>query len=220
MPADPELIRSLDLLDYTWSDLRLAGSAVKRDEVERIIDGELVPNLKWEEHEEIDCHRRALMIMDEMLMMQTDIDRASMRRLVRAWDGVNRLMPRDGVPVLPHLDFTPPGPRDIDDLLDELFNRKSRDYPVKSPEDGFIRAALVHNGIIRIYPYDPGSEMIARAAMQYELRYAGLILTPVTATESDYNTIVGDAIRSGDDRDFADMLEMCARARLAALKGL
>ena len=54
--------------------------------------------------------------------------------------------------------------------------------------------------MIRIYPYDEFSEIIARAAMEYELLYSGKPMCPLTLQETEYNCALTEYLkgRGGD----------------------
>jgi hypothetical protein len=207
-------IKKLELLDYTYSDLKLDGSVLTREGIAKIMEGQLIPSVSVAEHEELSCHKKALNIMNDMLHMQTDLGRAGLFRLAEAWDGMIGVRIRSGSPVLQHLGFTPPYHADVTGLLDDLFNklwRSNRDADV------YERAAIIHNGIIAIYPFETHSEMLARAAMQYELKMAGLPVTPLDVTEQEYNTIVGDAVRYADHELFASVITRSVNKRIRYL---
>ncbi|MDR2486977.1 MAG: hypothetical protein LBD12_03350, partial [Clostridiales Family XIII bacterium] len=124
---DRALLARLDLVDYTWNDLHLDGSTLTREGVAKLLEGQLVPHVSMAEHEELDCHRRALKIMEDMLHMQTDLDGVGLLRLAGAWDGMNQVRPRrDSPQELPHLGHLPPPSDDIPRLLSELFRRAAR----------------------------------------------------------------------------------------------
>jgi Fic family protein len=195
----------IDLLDYTWSDLRLDGSALTREGVASIIHGDLVRNISIAESSEVRCHEKAMHTFRDLLYMQVDIDRASLQQISGAWEDFFEVGFRKGIPLLPHLDFTPPYHGDVTKLLDELFRYAASAYGRGS----FARkAARVHNGLIYIYPFSEHSEMIARAAMQYVLLREGKPVIDIGLSEQAYNTMTADAIRTGDDRPFADAVEL------------
>jgi Fic family protein len=210
-------IKKLELLDYTYSDLKLDGSSLTREGVAKIMEGQLIPSVSMEEHEELSCHRKALRIMDDMLHMQADLDRGGLLRIAGAWEGMIGVRLRTGSPVLPHLGFTPPYHDDVPELLDELFRKIWREH---SDADTCERAAILHNGIIAVYPFETHSEMLARAAMQYELKKSGLPVTPIDITEQDYNIMTEKAIKSSDPTPFAAIIKQSAEKRIQYLREL
>jgi hypothetical protein len=194
----------IDLLDYAWSDLRLDGSALTREGVASIIHGDLVRNVSIAESSEVRCHEIAMNTFRNLLYMQVDIDRASLQQISGSWEDFFDVSFRKGVPLLPHLDFTPPYYWDVSKMLDDLFRYAASAYG----SGGFARkAARVHNGIIYIYPFAEHSEMIARAAMQYVLLREGKPVIDIGLSEREYNTMTSASIRDGDDSPLAKAIE-------------
>jgi Fic family protein len=204
----------IDLLDYAWSDLRLDGSALTREGVASILSGELVGNVSIAESSEVLCHETAMSTFRDLLYMQIDLDRASLQQISEAWSKYFDMRYRKGSPVLPHLGFAPPHYADIPKLLDELFRYVRMSYDGQGAE---VRAARIHNGLVYIYPFEEHSEMIARAAMQYELLRGGLPVVDIGLSEQAYNTLVSDAIRTGDDAPLAEAIAHAVRAKRAAI---
>jgi Fic family protein len=88
-------------------------------------------------------------------------------------------------------------------LLDELFRYVLSSFDEKSVVS---RAARIHNGLVYIYPFAEHSEMIARAAMQYELLRGRLPVVDIGLSEQSYNTLVSESIRTGEDGPLADAI--------------
>jgi Fic family protein len=205
----------IDLLDYVWSDLRLDGSALTREGVASIIHGDLVRTISIAESSEVRCHEKAMNTFRDLLYMQVDIDRASLQQISGAWEDFFNVDFRKGIPLLPHLDFTPPYHGDVTKLLDELFK-----YAASAYDSGSFarRAARVHNGLIYIYPFSEHSEMIARAAMQYVLLREGKPIVDIGLSEREYNTMTSESMRSGDDLPLAETIELAVRTKEIAFE--
>jgi Fic family protein len=209
-PHERETRERIDLLDYAWSDLRLDGSVLTREGVASIIQGDLVRNVSIAESSEVRCHEKAMNTFRSLLYMQVDIDRASLQQIACSWEDFFDMGFRKGIPLLPHLGFTPPHYSDVIQLLDELFRHALTAY---ESGDYAGRAARVHNGLIYIYPFTEHSEMIARAAMQYVLMRSGKPIVDIGLTERDYNTMVADAIKTGNDVPLAGIIDMAVKKK-------
>jgi hypothetical protein len=209
-----DLAARLDLLDFAWSDLRLDGSLLKREGVASIIRGELVQSVSIAESSEVLCHERAMSTFRGLTHMQIDLDRASLQQIAEAWSDFFDVGYRRTSPVLHHLGFTPPQHADIPQLIDELFRHVRAVMP---GGDAAAAAARIHNGIIYIYPFTEHSEMIARAAMQYELISRGLPVVDIGLSEQEYNTMVSEAVRTGNDEPLADAIRKAAAAKQRSL---
>jgi hypothetical protein len=214
-PDERERRERIDLLDYVWSDLRLDGSSLTREGVASIIHGDLVPSVSIAESSEVRCHEKVMSVFKGLLYMRVDIDRASLQQIAESWQDFFDVGFRRGAPVLPHLGFTPPYRGDIPKLLDELFRYVLAAYDGR---DAARKAARVHNGLVYIYPFTEHSEMIARAAMQYTLLREGKPVVDIGLSETAYNTMVSDAIRTGDDEPFAEALALAVTKKEIALE--
>ncbi|MDR3225008.1 MAG: Fic family protein [Clostridiales Family XIII bacterium] len=193
----------IDLLDYAWSDLRLDGSTLTREGVASILQGELVQNVSIAESSEVRCHELAMATFTNLLHMQVDMDRAGLQQIAESWSDFFDVSFRKSSPVLPHLGFTPPHYSDIPKLLDELFRDVLSAFGERNVAS---RAARIHNGLVYIYPFTEHSEMIARAAMQYELLHGGLPVVDIGLSEPAYNTLLSESIRTGDDGPLTDAI--------------
>jgi Fic family protein len=213
-PYDRKKSEQLDLLDFVWSDLRLDGSALTREGVASIIGGELVHNISIAESSEVRCHELAMSTFRGLLHMQVSLDRASLEQIAESWGDFFDMGFRRGSPVLPHLGFTPPHYGDIPKLIDELFRYVRAALGEK---DTASRAARIHNGLIYIYPFAEHSEMVARAAMQYELLCGGLPVVDIGLSEQAYNTLVSESIRTGADAPLAEAITKAVKIKQMAL---
>jgi Fic family protein len=205
----------IDLLDYAWSDLALDGSALTREGVASIIHGDLVRSVSIAESNEVRCHERVMRTFRDLLYMQVDIDRASLQQIAEAWEELFDVSIRRGTPILPHLGFTPPHHGDIPKLMDDLFRYVAYAYDAG---DAAAKAARVHNGLVYIYPFTERSEMIARAAMQYVLLREGKPIIDIGLAEQGYNTMISDAIRTGDDGPLAEAIGLAVKKKEIAFE--
>jgi Fic family protein len=146
--------------------------------------------------------------------MQISLDRAGMQQIAEAWSDFFDMGFRKNSPLLPHLGFTPPHYADIPKLLDDLFLYVRSAFDGRDAES---RAARIHNGIVYIYPFAEHSEMIARAAMQYELMHSGLPVVDIGLSEQEYNTLVSESIKEGDDKPLAAAISKAVRTKQMAM---
>lgn len=103
-----------------------------------------------------------------------------------------------------HLSYNPVLPQEIEGELRRLFGRLHDG----SRPDPLDRAVYVHNEIIRIYPYENWSEVIARTAMEYELRFSGLAMYPLSLSEREYNSALASYLKLGRENVIRENLEM------------
>ena len=201
------LKQRMDVVDFAYSNLRLYGSALTREGTKSILAGCTVPGLPVFEHRLCEAHRKLLTRFDDKLDMDLEIDVVMLNEFCMLLAGTDKPPYRKGEPLLYHLDFVPVDDDRILDELTEILAAIKRAARSGAYNDFCHKAAAVHTGVVKIYPYQGGfSELAARAAMQYELVRAGYFPVDIGLPESAYNTVCSAAIRKGDVTEFADLL--------------
>jgi hypothetical protein len=187
-----EKAEKLDLFDFAYTDLRLTGSKLTKEGVLSIIDGKMVPKATIAEHQLVERHVGTVKLFQKMQHMQISLDSKSLADIYRAISGDDNPKYRRVTPILLEFDYTPPFFDEIESRLAKLFGE------ISVSECGVIRAAAsIHDGIIKIYPYEPDSATLARAALQYILFSHGLPIIQLDLSEHDYNTIISEALNKG-----------------------
>ncbi|MDR3304719.1 MAG: hypothetical protein LBS85_01610 [Clostridiales Family XIII bacterium] len=205
-----ELKRKLDLLDFAFSDLKLAGSILTRDGVTRILDGIMIPDVPVDAHRLVEAHRKLKSRFDDKAEMQLDADGILLNEFCMILAGTELLPYRNDAPLLYHLDFVPGDPDSISKDLAEVFRGIRR---TDFGGDGCLRAAALHLGIVRVYPFEGGySEMAARVSLQYELLRSGYFPVDLGVGEQEYNRVTAEGVKTGDPSEFAEII------RVAVLK--
>ena len=193
-----EKFAKLDLFDFVFSNLKLDGSILTSEGVNTLINGGLIPGVSIHEHSSIEIHRRLIKKFGDMVHMKTDIDTRELIGIYSVLMNVKNPTFRKGNLILYQLNYTPPYYQDIETQLMELF----RKLFVTDYGSDFIRMAVdMHNGIIKIYPFEFGSEALARTVLQYVLFANGYPLIQFGVTEQVYNEIVGESIRKDNSRN-------------------
>jgi len=215
--------RRADLLDYAYSDLRLYGSALKKEGVKSILDGKTIPGIPVFEHRLCEVHRKMLIRFEDKLSMKHEVDTIMLNEFCKILSGVDLPPFRKGTCVLYHLDFVPGDDENMSVSLMEAFSsirraEKNGGYGEGENMDFCRKAADMHMGIVKVYPYaDYFSELAARSAMQYELIKAGYFTVDIGVSEPEYNRMTADAIHSGDSSEFADVLRTAVYKKIHVL---
>ncbi|MDR1778151.1 MAG: hypothetical protein LBR14_00075 [Clostridiales Family XIII bacterium] len=206
-------VAARNLLDFAFMNLKLEGSKLTEQGVSSILRGEIVPGVSIGEHNLAGYHRDALALFDEMRRMKTDLDRKELARIYEVIWHVQAPSYRVAGKVLYHLDYVAPVHMQPAEMLDELFR-----YQYKREEtykgDYILRAVELHDGIIGVYPYEEGSELLARCALTYELLRHELPVVGIGLREPEYNEAVSLALNKGDHRR---LYEAVCRAALKKL---
>ena len=206
------LKRRTDLIDFAYSDLRLYGSILKKEGVKSILDGNTIQGVPVFEHRLCETHRKLLSRFNDKLDMKLDIDITLLNEFCSILSGAELPPYREGAALLYHLDFVPGDDDNISTSLTELFltvrrAEKNGVYGEGDEMDFCMKAAELHTGIVKIYPYtDSFSELAARAAMQYELVKAGYFPVDIGVAEPEYNKLTSEAVKSENSLEFAAVL--------------
>lgn len=194
-----EKIEKLDLFDFVYNNLSLDGSRLTQEGMSAILNGEIVRGVSIYEQTSGEIHRNLIKKFTNMRHMKTSID---LRELVGLYSIlINKKNPkyRNNNPVLFQFNYKPPSRHDIPTLLAELF--KSLFMTDYGPD--FIRTAVdFHNGLIKIYPFEEGTEALARTILQYALYSNGYPLIYFGLSEQQYNDMVGTAIKKDTQDEF------------------
>ena len=202
-----EKISKLNLFDFVYNNFKLDGSILTPEGVNTLMNGGLFPGLSLGDHTALERHRMLIRKFDDMSHMKTSI---TIRELISIYSTLMDIpypSYRKGNPILYQLNYTPPYYQDIEVLLVQLF----RKLFMTEYNSDFIRMAVdMHDGIIAVYPFEEGTEALARSILQYALYSNGYPLIQFGLSEQDYNDIVGDGIK----RDNHDNLYRCIVAAI------
>ena len=191
-------------LDWVMMNLSLSGSSVSRQRAEKIIDGGYDLTATLEEHLLVAGLVDVLPLMELLLGLSEELSMQTLDKFYQKVSGGQTAVYRRRTPVLFHLSYNPVLPQEIEGELKRLFQRLHDG----SRPDPLDRAVYVHNEIIRIYPYESWSEVVARAALEYELRWSGLPMYPLTLPETDYNQALAAYLKLGRESAIRENLEM------------
>jgi hypothetical protein len=209
------LKRKTDLTDFAYTNLKLYGSTLTRGGVESVLDGVTVPGVPVFEHRLCEAHRKLLSRFESKIEMGIEVDSIVLNEFCGILSGSDFTPYRADAPCLYHLDFVPGDPERISADLTEAFKQIARtDFGA----DVCRKAAAVHGAIVRVYPYADGfSEMTARTALQYELVRGGYFPVDLGLSEPEYNTILAQAVKTGDPAPLADVIRTAVFRKLHAL---
>jgi len=211
------LYDNLDLLDLAYMNLKLDGSNLTKEGVNEIIKGEVIDNITLMEHQEVVSHKEILKTFADMQGMDMDLDEKQIFRLYKSLTGKSDISYRSKSSILYHLDYMPPPSVEIEDRMRDVFIRL---FKTDFGGDYIKKAISLHNGIIEVYPYDNRSETLARVAMEYELIHNGFPVIPFDLSESDYNMLLIEYLKTGENQPLYENLIFSADRKLNILINL
>ena len=201
---DKDLYREKMKIEWVTMNMRLSGSSINEESAAKIAGGEYVLDATLEEHLMVTRLMDVLPLMESLLDMQEELSVQTLTKFYQKLSGGEDGEYRRSTPVLFHLSYNPVLPPEIEGELRRLFARL---HDGRLPEP-LERAVYVHDHLIRIYPYDQYSEVIARTAMEYELLYSGQNLYPLTLTESEYNSALAAFLKKGTETVICENLRL------------
>ena len=198
-----ETKQRLDVVDFAFSNLNLDGSRITRAGVNSILDENVIYDIPVKEHRLIGIHKALLSKMDDWNDMKKDVDISIAEDVYKAIAETDTVEYRKGNPVLYHLDFVP---ADYLDIRDE-FAKKLKQVDWKDYGGDFCaKAATFHMEVIRIYPFNDYTEMLARSIMQYIFISNGLFPISLKIDEVKYNNVISEALLTGSYEEFAEII--------------
>ena len=195
---------------WVLMNMKLMGSALTESQVDAMVNGEIVREAEISEHIEVNRLLDALSFGGKIYDLQEELCIESLKKFYRILAEEEAEF-RKSTPVLYHLSYNPVLPQEIQGELEMLFRNISG-----SREDAVKKAVLLHNEIMRIYPFAKWNDVIARLSLEYALVYYGKTFVPVTLTEQEYNQGIMDFLRRGD----SSVLEGNLRTNLLMIESM
>lgn len=202
--AAARLLAELDAADWIYSSLRLDGNSISRAGVERILSGDFVIDISVSQHAAIGNHQEAIRMLYDMADMEVYLNEKVLLKLYEVLIKPGTAEYRRSNPVLRMLSYNPPHFKEIEEQMDLLFHWLHGDTYHANPIE---KAALLHNKLIEIYPFETGSEAIARMAAQYILLSAGFPAILWNISEQEYYDAIRLYLKKEDITPIYDVLE-------------
>lgn len=208
--AVKEYIDHLEKLDWIYMNLRLDGSPLSREEVEKILGGEMVINGRIMDHVLVERLGELRRELYDLMQRGLDISPELIRNIA-AKAGADSREFRKTTPQLVEYDYTPVLPAEIPGTMSEFLAFAGHRDEFENP---FEKAAGLHNRLLAIYPFKEGNQIAARALMEYYLLREGFPMAYLDMSESEYNGAFCDYCRSGSSKSLADLLTKAVLDRL------
>ena len=209
-PAVKEYINHLEGLDWVYMNLRLDGSPLSPDEVEKIMGGEPVMSGRIMDHvfiERLDGLRNELYDLSQRGL---DVN-AEIVGLIAARAGAAYNEFRKTTPQLVEYGYTPVLPSEIPSAMCDYLSFAAHTSEFENP---FEKAAELHNRFIDIYPFKECNQVTARALMEYYLMCSGFPMAYLDISESEYNGMFAEFCRTKNSRPLTDLLTKAVLDRL------
>jgi len=224
-PYEDRLTRFLketDQTDWIFSCLRLSGSALTRESVQKILKGELVTDVALADHLKLHNYVDAMKRLDGMREMQYDLlSHSGMKKLYQAvYDEEPQYRRRD--PVLHQWDHLPPHFTELEEQMSLLYSqvddwKDGAELSDGSRSNPLLQACCLHMRLLEVYPFGEETEDLARFALLYEMTRAGFPVTVISMSEQEYNICIMDYLKTGDIRPFYRAMERAVYNKLEVI---
>lgn len=206
-PYKPEvaaLLLEMNTVDWIYSSLRLDGNTIPQEEIRKMARGDITMKATLEEHAVVGRYVEAIKKAESLASIHQHIDKQQIMQFYGILNGIGSPRYRKGNPVLIALHYNPPHSGEVSEQMDALLNWLATD---KDELNVIMKAALLHNRFIKIYPFESGSEAMARFLMYYYLLLQGYPPFTIDMKESEYNNQLAMYFKNGYIQPFYDILE-------------
>lgn len=172
--------------EWIWCCLHLDGSAVTKEQIDQIIEGELVRDISLGEYGLIDRYWSLFREIDTQLDLKNEL---SEKVLLRFYD---LLFPdnggyRRGNPILRQWNYNPPHFKDVPEGMRDIFHWYAC---AEYPGNPLMKAAALHQKLMVLYPFGEDTGTMALLALLYHLMFHGLYPFVLNLSESEYNDTI------------------------------
>lgn len=191
-----------DLTDWIFSCLRLSGSDLTRESVQKILRGEIVSDVALNQHQQLYSCTGAMKRLQDMKEMRYDLlCDSGIRKLYQVvFQREGEYRRRD--PILPQWDYMPPHFSEVEEQMGLFYSQVAQE-----DHNPLMRACRIHMKLLEIYPFGQESEDLARYALLYEMLCADLPVTVISMSEQEYNVCVMNYLKTDDPLPFYMSME-------------
>jgi len=197
-------IEELNTVDWIYTSMRLDGSNITRNSVQKILKGEFIIDVTLNDHAGIGNYQEVVKLAYDMADMGIELNEKYLFRFYQILAKPEKLEYRRNNPILLMLDYNPPHPSEIDEQMGILFMWLNT-YDFQG--NPILRAAYIHNKIIEIYPFETYTKAVARRAKYYELIRTGRPPVVFNLFEQEYDEALKRFLRKEEIQPIYEPLE-------------
>ena len=182
-----------------------AGSALDPEDIQVMLLGGSVGNRSLAEHIRIRNYSEMTKYVQGILPLKDKADRklAEQINCILCTGSTGEPQYRKRSTVLNEFRITPLAPDQIREGMEKIVHRYNTAYRELNPVQ---RACLIHNEVLRVYPFEDANEATARALMNFELMASGLIPVTFTMDLEKYRKGISNYINRGDGIAFYNLV--------------
>lgn len=189
-------IKELNTLDYICSGMILDGAELSREDIRGMINGEMPVQVSLKQCMTVQNYINLMNVIHDSLEIKSSLDIRLLCKFHSILSGSEKGFRKSNYMAV-DLKYVPPHSSEIEARLNQLF----RD--VYEDDTNEIRnAAMIHCGILSVYPFEEDSGVIARLAMNYYLQEKGYLPVQLGYNYDEYMSTVIQCLKDGNETLF------------------
>lgn len=189
-------LKRLNEMDYIYGSMELDGAELSKKEVEGIMAGDIPREASLKDCVFIKNYMNTLELMRDCLTLKCSLDKTLLLKFYSSLMGKDSGF-RKSEPFVREWKYVPPYHEDIESGIEKLFREA---YRIGANE--MRRAAAIHCGILRLYPFEEYSGAMARLAMNYYLEEKGFLPVALGYNREEYRKTMTECLKDNDDAIF------------------
>lgn len=198
-----DYMKEIWLSEWVYTSNKLSGSPLSLKETLIMLKGGYILARTIEDHMHISRHEDVIKHMEKMAKYKEEMYSDKICFINNLFSDGKDYNYRESNPVNLEWKYIPPHFKEVSSKMKELnhwYLQESKDInPV-------LKAVLLHNKIMMIYPFREDNEKTARALLNYELMKAGYPPIGFDIDETRYNDLMSDYMRAGKYEEFYDII--------------
>ena len=213
-----EHLKELEYREWIYMNMELSASSLSREQIDAILQGQCVLEAAVEDHlmlERLNQLRNYIYQLTDMgsnLSLQVIRGMHTILTGADEWEGFRRtdgIVQEYGTALL----HTASIPAALEGVVYFAGKKEEGENPLE-------KAALIHNRMLEIYPYEEGNASLARAVMYYILADAGYPLAAVKLGCEEYRQLFLHYLKLRDSSGLAKVLGQAVLERLELMMEL
>lgn len=191
-----EQIKQLNILDYICGGMILEGEDLSREDICGMIDGEMPEYVSLKQCITVQNYVDLMEVIHDSLELRSSLDIGLFCKFHNILTGNEKDFRKSNY-VAVDLKYVPPHSTEIESKLNKLF----RDV-YEGDANEIRNAAMIHYGILAIYPFEKGNGIMARLAMNYYLQEKGYLPVSLGYNYNEYMSTMIECLRDNNETLF------------------
>ena len=191
-----EKIKRLNTLDYICCGMILDGADLSRMELQGMMDGEMPKTASLKQCMMVRNYFGLMDVIQDSLGLRCSLDSKLILKFHEILTGQMKGFRKSNFMAV-DFKYVPPHSTEIESKLNILFRN------VYGSDANVIRnAAMIHCGILAIYPFEEESGLMARIAMNYYLQEKGFLPVALGYNYDEYMSTMTECLRDDNEALF------------------